>query len=58
MEGLLLLVKALHTSILFILMLFACFLLYFYRLVQVVMKTALMVTLIIMMTVTRIPLSE
>ena len=55
MEGLLLLVKALHTSILFILMFFACFFLYFSRLVQVVMKTALTVTLIIMI-VTRIPL--
>ena len=52
-EGLLLLVKALHTSILFILMFFACFCLYFSRLVQVVMKTALTVTLIIMMIVTR-----
>ena len=54
MEGLLLLVKALHTSILFILMCFACF----SRLVQVVMKTALTVTLIIMMIVTRIPLVQ
>ena len=51
-EGLLLLVKALHTSILFILMFFTCFFLYFSRLVQVVMKTALTVTLIIMMIVT------
>ena len=58
MEGLLLLVKALHTSILFILMFFACFFLYFSRLVQVVMKTALTVTLIIMMIVTRIPLVQ
>ena len=57
-EGLLLLVKALHTSILFILMYFACFFLYFSRLVQVVMKTALTVTLIIMMIVTRIPLVQ
>ena len=57
-EGLLLLVKALHTSILFILMFFACFFLYFSRLVQVVMKTALTVTLIIMMIVTRIPLVQ
>ena len=57
-EGLLLLVKALHTSILFILMCFACFFLYFSRLVQVVMKTALTVTLIIMMIVTRIPLVQ
>ena len=57
-EGLLLLVKALHTSILFILMFFACFFLYFSRLVQVVMKTALTVTLIIMMIVTRIPLAQ
>ena len=56
-EGLLLLVKALHTSILFILMFFACFFLYFSRLVQVVM-TALKVTLIIMMIVTRIPLVQ
>ena len=58
MEGFLLLVKALHTSILFILMFFACFFLYFSRLVQVVMKTALTVTLIIMMIVTRIPLVQ
>ena len=58
MEGLLLLVKALHTSILFILMFFAYFFLYFSRLVQVVMKTALTVTLIIMMIVTRIPLVQ
>ena len=58
MEGLPLLVKALHTSILFILMFFACFLLYFSRLVQVVMKTALTVTLIIMMIVTMIPLVQ
>ena len=57
-EGLLLFVKALHTSILFILMFFACFFLYFSRLVQVVMKTALTVTLIIMMIVTRIPLVQ
>ena len=57
-EGLLLLVKALHTSILFILMFFTCFFLYFSRLVQVVMKTALTVTLIIMMIVTRIPLVQ
>ena len=57
MEGLLLLVKALHTSILFILMFFACFFLYFSRLVQVVMKTALTVTLIILI-VTRIPLVQ
>ena len=53
-ERLLLLVKALHTCILFILMFFACF----SRLVQVVMKTALTVTLIIMMIVTRIPLVQ
>ena len=57
-EGLLLLVKALHTSILFILMFFTCFFLYFSRLVQVVMKTALTVTLIILMIVTRIPLVQ
>ena len=56
-EGLLLLVKALHTY-LFILMCFACCFLYFSRLVQVVMKTALTVTLIIMMIVTRIPLVQ
>ena len=58
MEGLILLVKALHTSILLILMFFTCFFLYFSRLVQVVMKTALTVTLIIMMIVTRIPLVQ
>ena len=58
MEGLILLVKALHISILFMLMFFTGFFLYFSRLVQVVMKTALTVTLIIMMIVTRIPLVQ